>query len=208
MKSITLMAWFIINSPSSALNSLKSIQNGHSILPFSFRITLTLCGNHYMFLQPYPCMVKSPKIVIAPHIEEHVGKLGITQFAEDISKVMLFKPSWERHWRRNGTVTDLKPGEIMIFSFKDRREDQEDWYVIGDAVLIYEGFDRENFECGQPTEVGWKRCYHFADFRLYSKYISYNEMENKLTDFRPDARKVVHLTPEDYVRLLSLTVTE
>lgn len=171
---------------------------------FYFREYLLIDWKSSYVLTAFPNMEKTSKIIIAPHRVEPVGKLGITQFAEDISKIMLFNPSWDRHWRRNGTVINLDTGDIMIFAFKD----QKDWYVIGDAVLLYDGFKRGLFECEQKAGEGWKCCYHFADFRLYSKYISYKEMERKLSNFKKDRNRVVHLTPEDYVRLLSLTVTE
>ena len=61
------------------------------------------------------------------HSEGHVGKIGISKFAEDISKIMLFNSSLDRHWRRKGAVTNLDTGDTMIFAFKDRKG----WYVIG-----------------------------------------------------------------------------
>ncbi|MCL4480909.1 MAG: hypothetical protein M1113_05440 [Candidatus Thermoplasmatota archaeon] len=139
-------------------------------------------------------MKKIPKIIIAPHMPKYVGDLGITQFAEDISKIMISSSSWDRHWRRKGTVTDLHTGDVMIFSFKNEAE----WYVIGDAVLLYDGIEADHSDCKREAGDEWTCCYHFSDFRLYSKYISYNEMAEKLSDFRTDKHKVVHLTPDDY----------
>ena len=149
-------------------------------------------------------MEKSHKIIIAPHIPIYVGDLGITQFGEDLSKTMLFTSSWDRHWRRKGTVTNLDKGDIMIFAFKDNDE----WYVIGDAVLLYNGIEADHSDCKRMAGDEWKCCYHFTDFRLYSKYISYNRMEVELSDFRPDRSKVSHLTPEDYAHLLSMTAVQ
>ena len=65
-----------------------------------------------MFPITFPIMVEIPKIVIAPHMPKYVGDLGIKQFAEDLSKTMLFTSSWDRHWRRKGTVTDLHTGTL------------------------------------------------------------------------------------------------
>ena len=110
---------------------------------FYFREYLLNDWKSSYVITAFPNMEKTSKIIIAPHREEPVGKLGITQFAEDISKIMLFNPSWDRHWRRNGTVTNLDTGDIMIFAFKD----QGDWYAIGDAVLLYDGFERGMLEC-------------------------------------------------------------
>ena len=149
-------------------------------------------------------MVEIPKIVIAPHMPEYVGDLGIKQFAEDLSKTMLFTSSWDRHWRRKGTVTELHTGDIMIFAFKD----SSDWYAIGDAVLLYDGIDEDYFDCKRAGGDEWPCCYHFTDFRLYSRYISYGQMKGELSDFRPDRNKVVHMGQDDYVRLLSLTATK
>ncbi|MGC8483969.1 MAG: hypothetical protein ACP5OE_10050, partial [Thermodesulfobium sp.] len=63
----------------------------------------------------------------------------------------------------------------------------------------------EHSECIEQAEGEWKCCYHFTDFRLYSRMISYGEMNTELSNFKPDAYKVVHLISEDYTRLLSLT---
>lgn len=145
-------------------------------------------------------MAVNHKIVIAPHTEEHVGKLGISQFADDVSKTMMCNSSWERHWRRN--TPKLETGDIMLFSFKDKGE----WYVISDAILLYDGFEREIHECGDKSESGWEYCYHFSGFRLYSKYLSYGELSKEILDFNPDRYKIVHLTPDQYTQLLSLTV--
>ena len=154
-----------------------------------------------MFSITFPCMTEIPKIVIAPHMPKYVGDLGITQFAEDLSKTMLSNSSWDRHWRRKGTVPDLQTGDIMIFAFKDDKE----WYAIGDAVLLYNGIEENHSDCKRKAGDDWECCYHFTDFRLYSKYVSYSQMEVKLSDFKPDRNKVVHLEPDDYVHLLSMT---
>ncbi|MCL4420240.1 MAG: hypothetical protein M1477_00935 [Candidatus Thermoplasmatota archaeon] len=148
-------------------------------------------------------MKEIPKIVIAPHKPQYVGDLGITQFAEDLSRTMLSTSSWDRHWPRKGTVTDLHTGDIMIFAFKDDNE----WYAIGDAVLLYNGIEEDCSDCKRKAGGEWNCCYHFTDFRLYSKYISYNQMKRELSLFNEDTHKVVHIGPEDYVRLLSLTAT-
>lgn len=159
-------------------------------------------GKDYYIMNIFSSMSENRKIIIAPHTEEHVGKLGINQFADDVNKIMLYNSSWDRHWRRNSPKLDT--GDIMIFSFKDRG----DWYVVGDAVLLYDGFKKEIYECGKRSESGWESCYHFSGFRLYSKYISYEDMNERLSVFKPDLYKVVYLTPNDYVQLLSLTVEE
>ena len=151
-------------------------------------------------------MAESHKIVIAPHVPIYVGDLGITQFGEDLSRIMLFTSSWDRHWRRKGTVTNLDKGDIMIFAFKN--ENDKEWYVIGDAVLLYEGVKEGVSSCEHDAGDEWKCCYHFTDFRLYSKYISYEQMKEELSNFRPDIQKVVHLSPDDYVHLLSMTATQ
>ena len=105
---------------------------------------------------------------------------------------------------RKGTVTDLYTGDIMIFAFKD----DDEWYAIREAVLLYNGIEADYSDCKREAGDEWKCCYHFTDFRLYSKYISYSKIAGELSDFRPDMHKVVHLTPDDYVRLLSLTATQ
>ena len=157
-----------------------------------------------MFPITFPSMVKIPKIVIAPQLPKYVGDLGIKQFAEDLSKTMLFTSSWDRHWRRKGTVTELHTGDIMIFAFKD----SSDWYAIGDAVLLYDGIDEDYFDCKRAGGDEWPCCYHFTDFRLYSRYVSYSKMKGELSVFKPDIHKAVHLNPDDYARLLSLTATK
>ena len=157
-----------------------------------------------MFSITFPSMKDIPKIVIAPHVPKYVGDLGITQFAEDVSKTMLSTSSWDRHWRRKGTVTDLHTGDIMIFAFKD----DDEWFAIGDAVLLYDGIDEDYSDCKRAAGDEWPCCYHFTDFRLYSKYVSYSQMKGELSDFKPDRNKVVHMGPDDYVRLLSLTATK
>ena len=149
-------------------------------------------------------MAKIPRLVIAPHVPKYVGDLGITQFAEDLSKTMLFNSSWDRHWRRKGNLTNLVTGDVMVFSYKD----DDEWYAIGDAVLLYDGIAEDHSDCKRKAGDEWPCCYHFTDFRLYSKRISYNEMAEKLEDFRPDIHKVVYLTPNNYVQLLSLTATK
>jgi hypothetical protein len=116
---------------------------------------------------------------------------------------MLFNSSWDRHWRRDGTVTDLKNGEIMIFAFKD----DDEWYAVGDAVLLYNGIAEDHYACKLAANDEWKCCYHFTNFRLYSKRVSYDEMAEKLEDFIPNRNKVVYLIPDNYVHLLSLTAT-
>ena len=157
-----------------------------------------------MLLITFPSMTEIPKIVIAWHVPKYVGDLGITQFAEDLSKTMLSNSSWDRHWRRKGTVTDLQAGDIMIFAFKDDKE----WYAIGDAVLLYNGIEEDHSDCKREADDDWKCCYHFTDFRLYSKYVSYSQMEGELSAFNQDIHKVVHLEPDDYVRLLSMTAKQ
>ena len=157
-----------------------------------------------MFPITFPSMKGIPKIVIARHVPKYVGDLGITQFAEDLSKTMLSTSSWDRHWRRKGTVTNLHTGDIMIFAFKD----DDEWFAIGDAVLLYDGIDEDYFDCKRAAGDEWPCCYHFTDFRLYSRYVSYSQMKGELSDFRPDRNKVAHMGPDDYVRLLSLTATK
>ena len=149
-------------------------------------------------------MTGNQKIVIAPHVPKYVGDLGITQFAEDLSKTMLSTSSWDRHWRRKGTVTNLHTGDIMIFAFKD----DDEWYAIGDAVLLYNGIDEDYSDCKRAAGDEWPCCYHFTDFRLYSKYVSYSQMERELSEFNQDTHKVVRLEPDDYVRLLSMTAKQ
>ena len=92
----------------------------------------------------------------------------------------------------------------MVFSFKD----DDEWYAIGDAVLLYDGIAEDHSDCKREAGDEWPCCYHFTDFRLYSKRISYNQMKVELSDFRPDRNKVAHLGPDDYVRLLSMTATQ
>ncbi len=157
-----------------------------------------------MLLITFPSMIEIPKIVIARHVPKYVGDLGITQFVEDLSKTMLSNSSWDRHWRRKGTVTDLQTGDIMIFAFKDN----DVWYAIGDAVLLYNGIEEDYSDCKRMAGDEWKCCYHFTDFRLYSKYVSYSQMETKLSNFMPERQRVIRLEPDDYVRLLSMTAKQ
>ena len=157
-----------------------------------------------MFSITFPSMTEIPKIVIARHVPKYVGDLGITQFAEDLSKTMLSNSSWDRHWRRKGTVTDLQAGDIMIFAFKDNRE----WYAIGDAVLLYNGIEEDHSDCKRKAGDDWECCYHFTDYRLYSKYVSYSQMKTELSNFMPERHRVIHLEPDDYVRLLSMTAKQ
>ena len=63
-------------------------------------------------------MIDIPKIVIAPHVTTYVGNLGINEFANDLSKVMNYSASWDRHWRRLTPIKNLQRGDIMIFSYK------------------------------------------------------------------------------------------
>ena len=141
---------------------------------------------------------------IGNQIYWNVGDLGISQFIEDISTTMRSSSSWDRHWRRKGSVSNLEPGDIMIYSFKD----QDEWFVIGEGVLLYDGIKEEHPTCEIQAGSEWSCCYHFSDFRIYSRIISYEEMRDKLSSFKPDRSKVVRLSPEDYVRMLKLTVIQ
>ena len=154
-------------------------------------------------------MIDIPKIVIAPHVTTYVGNLGINEFANDLNKVMSYSPSWERHWRRLTPIKNFQRGDIMIFSYKSNNE----WYVVGDGEVLYDGLEEEMKLCqiakdaNDEEGVEWTACYHFDNFRLYPQMIPFSKLEENLSRFKPDMMKYVTITPEDYMRLLALTVT-
>ena len=90
-------------------------------------------------------MIDTPNIVIAPHVTTYVGNLGINEFANDLSRVMKYFASWDRHWRRLTQVQNFHRGDIMIFSYKSNKE----WYVVGDGELLYDGL-KENLSLFKP----------------------------------------------------------
>ncbi len=153
-------------------------------------------------------MIDIPKIVIAPHVTTYVGNLGINEFANDLSRVMNYSPSWDRHWRRLSLVKNFHRGDIMIFSYKSNNE----WYVVGDGELLYDGLKEKMKLCeitkkeNDEKEVYWRACYHFDNFRLYPQMVSYSRMKKNLSRFKPNRSRYVTITVEDYMRLLALTV--
>ena len=60
-------------------------------------------------------MIDIPKIVIAPHVTTYVGNLGINEFANDLSRVMNYSASWDRHWRRLTPVKNFQRGILWSF---------------------------------------------------------------------------------------------
>ncbi len=150
-------------------------------------------------------MMEAPKIWIYPHRPEHVGGLGIDQFRKDLEMKMSSVPSWERHWGQgNKGRLSAKKGDIVIFSFKENGS----WNVVGDAVVLYEGIFEGYDDCKKYKRQGWKACYHFESFRLYSRSIPYSELEKSLDSFEPNARQVVKLTGDDYLRMMKRTVVD
>lgn len=154
-------------------------------------------------------MIDIPKIEIVPHVTTYVGNLGINEFANDLNKVMSYSPSWDRHWRRLTPVKNFYRGDTMVFSYKFNDE----WYVVGDGVVLYDGLEEDMKLCKIAKEendeegVDWKACYHFDNFRLYPQMVSYSRLQENLSQFRPNAYNYATITPEDYMRLLALTVT-
>jgi hypothetical protein len=92
----------------------------------------------------------------------------------------------------------------MIYSFKDRGE----WFVVGEGVLLYDGIKEDHSSCVKEAEDDWSCCYHFSDFRIYSRFVSYNELKKNLSSFTPNARMVAHLNANDYTLMLKLTVLQ
>lgn len=148
-------------------------------------------------------MIDTPKVWIHPHKSEHVGGLGIDQFRKDLEMKMSSLPSWDRHWGR-GDLWHLraKRGDVIVFSFKEN----ETWNVVGDAVVLYEGISEGYGDCKKLKGKEWEACYHFENFRLYSRSISYSELQKSLVSFKPNQFKVVKLSGDDYLRMLKLTV--
>lgn len=103
------------------------------------------------------------------------------------------EPVWDRDWHTN--FTQAKKGDTVVFAFREKGK----WFVVGDAIV----FEVED----APEDSGWKVAPRYECFRLYPRNISYNELQENLDSFRPSARKVVKLNPEDYLKLLELAVT-
>lgn len=148
-------------------------------------------------------MSETPKVWIYPHQSKHVGGLGIDQFRKDLEMKMSSLPSWERHWGQGDKgPLSAKKGDVVIFSFNEIGT----WKVVGDAVVLYEGISEGYDDCAESKGQEWNACYHFESFRLYPRSIAYSELDKSLDSFKPNARQVVKLTGDDYLRMLKLTV--
>ena len=151
--------------------------------------------------------METPKIVVLPHTQYPVGTLGINEFAIDFFGRMQF-PSWERHWRRPNPISKFGPGDIMILSFTSEMDGKR--RIVGEGVVMYDGMADKLALCKSEMKnnaSNWKACYHLGDVRLYQKMIAYDELKENLTSFNPDGRGKVVLSPDDYTKLLTLTVT-
>lgn len=96
----------------------------------------------------------------------------------------------------------------MILSFKSELDNQR--HIVGEGVLMYDGMKEPLELCKNEMNINesdWKACYHFADVRLYPRTIPYDELRENLSSFNEDRSGKVVLSPDDYTRLLALTVT-
>ena len=128
--------------------------------------------------------------------------MGIDQFRRDLMAIMTSPPSWDRHWGRNKGPLSADKGDIVVFAFNENNE----WYAVGDAVVLYDGISEGLEECKERSGTAWKACYHFENFRLYSRSIPYSELKASFSKFNPNARQLAQIDGDDYLRLLSLTV--